>query len=168
LETLREPVSQQNRGIKRTATSEGWLSDPETLVGNGDSPIINTSNKKLKKKLETHRQPITLRTRGVKRKPWIVDIVADSPQSAKRTMSSFPRKFEEAAFLPIPPRPKPTLGGLVRKRDQNVRGDASYSNKRQRSLEVLPGSDVEISAAFFAKKRMALEEYVASDNSDEL
>jgi hypothetical protein len=138
------------------------------LVDNNGSSTANSS-KKLKQKLETHPQPVTVRTRGKKRKLWVVNMGdVDSPQATKRTMSSFPHKSKEVAFLPIPPIQPPTRGELMHKRDQNILDEDTYSNKRRRSLKVLPGSDVEASVDVFKKKRPTLAEWVAAGDSDEL
>jgi hypothetical protein len=68
-------------------------------------------------------------------------------------------------FLKTPNKMGP-LGQLERKRVQNLHNDEGYSPKRQRSLEELPGSDVEVQP--LQGKRMALEEWAAAHDDDEL
>jgi hypothetical protein len=154
------------------------------LSGDSAPPAANTS-KKLKTKLETHRQPITIRTRGMKRKQFKVDIAANSPRKTKRVMSSFPSNIGRVTFWPIPPvlswfcpippetpatpetsgTPEP-LGPLERKRQQDLQDKEGPSSKRWHSSEVLPGSDVEV--APLRPKRFTLKEYVAATGDDEL
>jgi hypothetical protein len=74
LKTHIEPVPEDSQGIKRTAISTvDDSSDNETLVDNNDSSLTSTGNKKHKKKLETHREPIVTLVKSTKRKLEVSD-----------------------------------------------------------------------------------------------
>jgi hypothetical protein len=130
-------------------------------------------------KLQAHRQPITIRTRGEKRKQFKIEIFAKSPRAIKRVMTSTMPDFGGVAFLPAPPvnpwfapiLPKAPekmgpFGQLERKRVQDLQNDEDYSPKRQRSLEELPGSDADVQP--LQGKRMTSEEWAAAHDDDEL
>jgi hypothetical protein len=132
-ETHREPVTDQNRGIKRAAMEED-LSDAETLVDIDEtSSTTKISNKKQKQKFETHRQPVTWRTHGTKRKLAKCGSFAYYINPSKRIMTSFDKVSEEALFLPIPSYVAGTLGQLVRKRGQSQQLEFTEGNKRMRN-----------------------------------
>jgi hypothetical protein len=74
LKTHIEPVPEDSHGIKRTAISTvDDSSDNEALVGNNDSSSTGTGNKKHKKMLETHREPIVTLVQSTKRKLEVSD-----------------------------------------------------------------------------------------------
>jgi hypothetical protein len=170
LESHREPVTDQTRGMKRTAEED--LSDAETLVDSDDAPsATKTSNKKQKQKLETHCQPVTRRTHGMKRKLAKNGAFADYTNPSKRVMLAFEKVSEDASFLPIPLIVTDTLGQLVRKRGQMEQLE-SEGIKRMRNREVLPGYDDEVvmdASPEVTKKRVSLSEWAnVIDDSDEL
>ncbi|KAJ4373113.1 hypothetical protein N0V83_003404 [Neocucurbitaria cava] len=80
-------------------TDSGSQSDSDsTLVGSTHTP--KSSNKKLKKKLETHREPVTERTRGKKRTlPVISSAYGHPAHRARRITLTAPKDIGEALFV---------------------------------------------------------------------
>lgn len=143
----REPIFEANRGIKRAAPEEDDnFSDGETLVDNG-SP--SPTGKKLRQKLQIHREPFPCHPHGTKRKLSSSEQFANIAQQNKRIMSSFPQVFGEARFMPVPSPGASSTWELERKRKQNEYAHYDGSNKRMRNWEVLPGKDVIIPEVVF-------------------
>jgi hypothetical protein len=135
LATHWEPISEETRGIKRTATYiVDDRSDGKTFVDNVASSA-NTTNKKLRKKLEICHESISAPTSGMKRNIDLSDPPYGSTPKSKRTSSTPSRALEEISFLPTPPK----LGHLVRKRVQEAELEGAVDRlKRARSLVALP------------------------------
>ncbi|CAO2652334.1 Nn.00g006170.m01.CDS01 [Neocucurbitaria sp. VM-36] len=133
-------------GPTASKTEGSALPRSDAAEGTQANTTVVTINKKLKKKLETHREPITPQTRGTKRPLRTFSSAYANPyHPAKRITLTTPPDLGEARFLDT------RLGPLVRKRESDIgigkvvkTGAEAYSRKKRRSALKLDAGDEEI------------------------